>query len=68
MLDEALPVPRLYLYSADDDLCDAAEVQKLIMHKKSQCVLTDLSNCRKRLYHGASEHQRLSDGTVDSGM
>ncbi len=35
MMKEALPVPRLYLYSADDDLCDASEVDKLIAHKRS---------------------------------
>lgn len=38
LLDEKLPAPRLYLYSADDDLCVAAKLDQLIEHKKSQCA------------------------------
>lgn len=36
MLDEKLAVPRLYLYSTDDKLCDAKELETLLDRKQQQ--------------------------------
>ncbi len=38
MLNEKVSVPRLYFYSADDDLCDAKELEALLDKKRQQCV------------------------------
>lgn len=36
MLEEALPVPRLYYYSIDDQLCCAHELEALLKRKEEQ--------------------------------
>ena len=36
MLEEDLPVPRLYFYSADDQLCHVEELEALLVRKKEQ--------------------------------
>ena len=36
MLHEALPVPRLYLYSGSDKLCEVDQLEALIAKKQTQ--------------------------------
>ena len=36
MLNEKLAVPRLYLYSADDQLCRVGELEALLKEKQKQ--------------------------------
>lgn len=36
MLEEDLPVPRLYYYSTDDQLCCAQELEALLGRKQEQ--------------------------------
>ena len=36
MLEEDIPVPRLYFYSADDQLCHAQELERLLERKEEQ--------------------------------
>ena len=36
MLNEALPVPRLYLYSGSDKLCEVHQLEPLIAKKQKQ--------------------------------
>lgn len=36
MLEEELPVPRLYFYSSDDQLCCARELEALLRRKEEQ--------------------------------
>lgn len=36
MLEEELPVPRLYYYSTDDQLCCAQELEGLLKKKEKQ--------------------------------
>ena len=36
MLEEELPVPRLYFYSADDQLCNVQQLETLLGVKQEQ--------------------------------
>lgn len=36
MMNEKLAVPRLYLYSVDDELCHVDELEKLLNQKQQQ--------------------------------
>ena len=36
MLEENIPVPRLYFYSADDQLCHVQELEALLGRKEEQ--------------------------------